>query len=186
MRTALKEWAVVVDALGRGEQIVILRKGGILEKRDGFQVEHPSFLLFPTLFHQQRESVIPSAQVRYDQMVRQLPPPDRVRIEFLAEVAHARRLDTLSAAESLRGQHVWTNAVIASRYDWGQARNIHALALRVHRLPHPLELPVLPQYGGCTSWIELEQDLPVAGAQPVLDQAAFDHKLQQMLSALNS
>ena len=27
--TALKEWAVTVDALGRGDQIIILRKGGI-------------------------------------------------------------------------------------------------------------------------------------------------------------
>mgnify|MGYP003338251335 CR=1 FL=1 len=186
MRTALKEWAVVVDALGRGEQILILRKGGILEKRDGFQVEHPSFLLFPTLFHQQRESIIPSAQARYDQLAPTLPPPEFVRVEFFAEVAHARRLESLSAAESLRGQHLWTDAVIASRYDWGREKNIHALALRVHRLAHPVELPVLPQYGGCTSWIELERDLPLAGAQPVLDQAAFDRKLQQMLSALNT
>ena len=33
MRTAFKEWAIVVDALGRGEQIIILRKGGISEGR---------------------------------------------------------------------------------------------------------------------------------------------------------
>ncbi len=29
MRIAFKEWMIVVDALGRGEQIIILRKGGI-------------------------------------------------------------------------------------------------------------------------------------------------------------
>ncbi len=59
MRTAFKEWAIIVDALGRREQIIILRKGGISEGRDGFQMEHPQFLLFPTLYHQQRESVTP-------------------------------------------------------------------------------------------------------------------------------
>src|SRR5258705_3213217 len=47
VRTAFKEWAIVVDALGRGEQIVILRKGGIREGRGGFHVEHPQFWLFP-------------------------------------------------------------------------------------------------------------------------------------------
>jgi hypothetical protein len=31
MRAAFKEWAVIVDTLGRGGQIVILRKGGISE-----------------------------------------------------------------------------------------------------------------------------------------------------------
>ena len=63
MRTAFKEWAIVVDALGRGEQILILRKGGIAEGRGGFKPEHERFLLFPTLFHQQRESVLPAAVV---------------------------------------------------------------------------------------------------------------------------
>ena len=61
MRIAFKEWAIVVDALGRGDQIIILRKGGISEGRGGFKVEHEQFLLFPTLFHQQRESVTDSA-----------------------------------------------------------------------------------------------------------------------------
>ncbi len=39
MRIAFKEWAVIVDALGRGDQILILRKGGISEGRGGFQIE---------------------------------------------------------------------------------------------------------------------------------------------------
>lgn len=55
MRNALKEWAVVVDALGAGGQIIILRKGSLREERDGFTVEQPEFLLFPTLFHSQLE-----------------------------------------------------------------------------------------------------------------------------------
>ena len=66
MRIAFKEWMIVVDAVGRGEQTIILRKGGISEGRGGFKVEHSRFLLFPTLFRQQRESVLPSAQSRFD------------------------------------------------------------------------------------------------------------------------
>jgi hypothetical protein len=31
-----KEWALVCEALGRGEQTIILRKGGIAEGRGGF------------------------------------------------------------------------------------------------------------------------------------------------------
>ena len=30
-----KEWAIVCEALGRGEQSIILRKGGIAEGREG-------------------------------------------------------------------------------------------------------------------------------------------------------
>src|SRR4026208_756034 len=96
MRIAFKEWAVVVDQLGRGEQILILRKGGISERRDGFQLEHPEFLLFPTLYQQHRESVLESAQARYDELIPSLPPADVVRLEYVAKVAAIRRLECLS------------------------------------------------------------------------------------------
>jgi hypothetical protein len=185
MRIAFKEWAIVVDALSRGEQILILRKGGISEGRNGFQIEHPRFLLFPTLFHQQRESVIPAAQERFDEIARRFPPPEIVRIEFYAEVAAWRQIESLSAAESLRGQHCWRDEVIADRFDWGKARNIFAIAVRVHRLPLPIELAMHADYGGCRSWVELEKDIPTTGALPVLDQQAFDLKHTQFLSALN-
>ena len=185
MRTAFKEWAIVVDALGRGEQILILRKGGIAEGRGGFQIEHPKFLLFPTLFHQQRESVLPAAQQRYDEIAPRLPAPEIIRLEYFAEVAAWRNLDSLSSAESLRGQHVWRDEVIAARFDWGHAQNIFAIAVRVHRLPLPIELPASPAYGGCKSWVEFEKDIPTTSAVPVLDQQAFDRKLQQFFTALN-
>jgi hypothetical protein len=185
MRIAFKEWAVVVDQLGRGEQILILRKGGIAEGRDGFQLEHEEFLLFPTLFHQQRESVTELAQARYDQLIASFPPEGRVRIEFLVKVVASRRLECLSDAEALRGQHCWRDDVIAARFDWGKARNIFALALRVYRLSLPIELPIIPAYSGCKSWIELETDVATNGAVPVLDEVAFDQKLTRLFAALN-
>src|SRR5258706_2646458 len=120
MRDAFKEWAIVVDALGRGEQIVILRKGGIGEGRGGFKMEHQRFLLFPTLFHQQRESVIPAAQARYDQIAPLFPPPDRLRLEWFAEVVAARQLRSPAQAGALRGQHVWRAEVIEQRLDCGK------------------------------------------------------------------
>jgi hypothetical protein len=185
MRTAFKEWAIVVDALGRGEQILILRKGGISEGRDGFQIEHPQFLLFPTLYHQQRESVTTEAQARYDRIAPHLAPPDVVRLEFFAEVAACRQLDALSTAEALRGQHCWRDEVIAERFDWGRAKNIFAIAVRVYRLPLTVEVPMSPAYGGCKSWVELDKEIVTTSAQSVLDQTAFDHKLSRFLAALN-
>ena len=50
-----KEWAVVCNALGRGEQSVIVRKGGIAEGREGFSFRERKFYLFPTFFHEQLE-----------------------------------------------------------------------------------------------------------------------------------
>src|SRR3954470_8187002 len=105
MRIAFKEWAVIVDALGTGRQILILRKGGISEGRGGFQVDQKEFLLFPTLFHQQRGAVLPEAQARFDQLV--FPPNEVLRLEYFCCVEAWRKLDSLAAAQALEGQHVW-------------------------------------------------------------------------------
>lgn len=174
MQVAFKEWAVVVDALEHGQQVVILRKGGIAEGSGSFQVEHERFLLFPTLYHQQGELVVPSAAARLTALASTFPPPDRVRIQSFAEVVTWWRLDSLAVAERLRGQHVWKDEVIASRFDWGGEQAIHALLLRVWRMEKPVEVPQRPEYGGCKSWILLREDVSTAGAQPVLDDAAFD------------
>jgi hypothetical protein len=184
MRQAFKDWVIVVDALLRGEQILILRKGGLREGRGGFQIEHSQFWLFPTLFHQQRDSVIPAAQARFDELTPNFPAPDVLRLEGFAQVVGWRQLDQLESARHLQGQHIWREEVIAERFDWGRSRQIHAMAVRVFRLPRPVELPMLPSYGGCKSWIELEEDVNVAGSVPVLNEAAFSAKLQIFQDAL--
>lgn len=184
MRTAFKEWATVVDALGRGEQIVILRKGGIAEGRGGFGIEQPEFLFFPTLYHQQRESVLPAAQRRYDEIAPAFPPADVVRVEYFARVVDWRKLDSRAAAERLRGQHIWRDEIIAERFDWGRNQNIFALAVRVFRLPKRIELPMLESYGGCKSWIELERDIEAQGAVPVLSDDVFADKLGAFVRAV--
>ncbi len=184
MRSAFKEWAVIVDALGRGEQILILRKGGLAEGRGGFRLEQREFLLFPTLFHQQRESVVPAAQTRFDALLPTLPPPDRVRLEYFGVVTDGWKLASFADVQRLRGLHCWREEVIEQRFEWGREQAIFALALRVFRLPEPVELPVLPTYGGCKSWIELEPDVPVEGAVPVLDEPAFAPSRSELVRRL--
>jgi hypothetical protein len=181
---AFKEWAVVVDALLRGEQAVLLRKGGLREGPGGFHLEQPEFLLFPTLFHQQREAVIPAAQARFDEIAPHWAPPETLRVEGFARVADWRRLESLETARQLRGQHIWRDEVIAGRFDWGRDKHIYALAVRVFRLNKPVELPMRPAYGGCQSWIELEEEVPVTGARPALADAVFAARLAQFRKAL--
>jgi len=184
MRTGFKEWAVVVDALGRGGQILILRKGGISEGPGGFQMEHARFLLIPTRFHQQRDSVVPEARHRFDIIAPGFPPPDKMRIEFFAEVIQSKELHSLANAHALRGQHIWRDEVVAERFDWGRAKSIYAIAVRVFRLPNAVELPMLSAYEGCKSWIELEREIPTDGAAPVLAEGDFEERLARFRAAL--
>ena len=180
VQMAFKEWAVVVEALGRGGQIVILRKGGIAEGSGGFRAEHERFWLFPTRFHQQAGGV---EGVDFSKL--KFPSEDLVRIEFAAEVAEARQLESLEEARRLAGQHIWRDEVIAERFDWGREQGIYAMAVRARRLPESVELPLLEKYGGCKSWVELDAELDFAATTPVLDDADFEVKLAAFREALN-
>ena len=175
VQIAFKEWAVVVEALRRGGQIVILRKGGIAEGQGGFRVEHERFWLFPTRFHQQAERVEDGHFSKLN-----FPTKGLVRIELAAEVAEERQLESLEQARRLAGQHIWRDEVIAERFDWGREQCIYAMAVRVRRLPEPL----LGKYGGCKSWVELDAELDFGATTPVLENEQFQKKLAAFREAL--
>jgi hypothetical protein len=184
MRLAFKEWAIITDALLRGEQILIFRKGGLREGPGGFQIEHPGFLFFPTFFHQQREAVQPPAQARHDALAPHFPAPHVLRVEGFARVIAWRRMDSLESAQRLRDQHIWREEVIAARFDWGRSKEIHVLAVRAFRLPAAVELPLLASYGGCKSWVNLEKDISIDAAKPVLNDVDFSEKFRRFEEAL--
>jgi len=181
---AFKEWAVVVSALGAGRQVIILRKGGIHEKRGGFAVEHREFFLFPTLFHQQNEHVIPEAHQDFSAAQAGVPAGAVVPVGFYATAELVAEVDDAACVQALNGLHIWTDKTIAERYQWGRHQGIFLIGVRVHRLPATWLVPMLESYGGCKSWVELASPLPTAGAEPVLDDAAFREKLGRVRKAL--
>ncbi len=185
MRASLKDWAVIVDALGRGDQILVLRKGGVHEDTALFQPEHDRFWLFPTLFHQQKELVIPAAQARFEDSVRPSLNDQTVPVQFLAELHSAIQITSLDAAHRLAGQHIWSSEAIGERFEWGGQKSIYALLLRVFQLPSPVRLKRLPEYGGCRSWIELSEDVSEQGLEPVISNDAFNMKADAAMNALN-
>ncbi|MBW8782438.1 MAG: DUF1802 family protein [Verrucomicrobia bacterium] len=167
---AFKEWRVIVEALGAGEQILILRKGGIAENRGGFQVEAKRFWLFPTQFHAQREKTKPAAAGFFQPAA---APENALTLRFFADVVHAAFLDRWDEIARLDDCHLWTEATLRERFDWGKPPGLHALVVRVHRLREPVTLAVTAAMSGCKSWIELPVALDAAASEPVLDDEAF-------------
>ncbi len=168
---AFKEWSVIVSALGAGEQIFILRKGGISEGRAGFQIEASRFWLFPTRFHQQLEKTKPAA-------ARFAPPissaaPDSIELRYFADIVHTAFLTDWSAVARLDPHHLWTEATIRERFDWSRPSGLHALVVRVHQLATPLSLPLTADMAGCKSWIDLPPAFDASPSVPVLSDAAF-------------
>jgi CDP-diacylglycerol--glycerol-3-phosphate 3-phosphatidyltransferase len=167
---AFKEWQVIVAALGRGDQSIILRKGGIAEGKSGFQVKHQRFWLFPTQFHQQVEKTKPAAAVFY---VNGLQEDGPVRLEFFAEVTQVDYLHDWESVAKLDALHFWKEEVLKERFAWGEEPGLHCILVRIHRVLEPLTLEWKPGYGGCKSWVEVPRDFSGLNSVPVLGDEAF-------------
>src|SRR5205823_1375472 len=119
-----KEWAAVCEALGRGRQSIMLRKGGIAEGRDGFTFKHNEFYLFPTWFHEQPH------KVRADYGIGMLPidgglETGRVEIRYAARIDICRTITSLETAEALVPLHILQPDVVRERFQYDAAPGLH-------------------------------------------------------------
>ena len=181
-RSALKEWSAVEGALAGGRLSLLVRKGGIHEKRGGFAVEHRAFWIFPTGWHQNAGEL--RAELRAG-----LGPPvprDEIALRLYCEVVDALRVESLEALERLEGLHPYTPETVRARFAYRGRPYLHVLVVRANRLPQPHVVPNTLGYEGCVSWVELDEALPTAGAAPVLPAADFDRLRADILSRLGT
>ena len=169
MTAGLKEWAAAVHALLDGRQTVLLRKGGIGEKR--FAVESGDFLLFPTVAHSHAERVRPEHRDLLDAAAPD-STDDRVVIRAAATVVAAVAVHRDEGLAEIEDLHIWTaESVRADRLDFRPRHRLTALVVQAVPLVEPIRLLREPQYAGCTSWVQL----PVSAelGEPVHDADAL-------------
>ena len=181
LRHTLKEWAVAVKALELGETALVVRKGGIREK--AFAVANKRFLLLPGYEHQRPELLKPE----YRELLGTIPDlgdDGPLRFASFAEVKEAYEISEPESLEAIDPYHIWTPEYAESRFRWRPKKPLAVLVLRVYLLPEPVELPYSETYGGCRSWIELEEPVCVAGARPALVDESFERLVSPALEAL--
>lgn len=181
LQHALKEWAVAVKALERGETALVVRKGGIREK--AFAVPRTRFLLLPGYEHQRPDLLKPE----YRKLMREIPSltdDGPLRFSSFAEVEGAYEVSEAEDLASLDPYHMWTPEYAESRFKWRPKKPLTVLVLRTYLLPETVELPYVDEYGGCKSWIELQETVSIEGARPALSDENFGELVAPALGVL--
>ncbi|MBI3597658.1 MAG: DUF1802 family protein [Nitrospirae bacterium] len=179
-RFALKEWAIILKALSEGRQILLLRKGGLIEKNTRFMVEHTEFFIYPTYLHQQRRGIVPAWRGYLEQILAAPPPEGEVILSHYAVVQQVLKIIDPDRIQTLSDCHVLNNEEVRKRFFYGQAPGLHLILLRVFQLPKPFRIPIRPHYTGCRSWVDLGQEIPTSGCRPVLNDDAFDREVRRI------
>lgn len=177
---ALKEWAVVVEALREGEQLILVRKGGIRDPKGAFSLEHREFLLYPTLEHQKESLVRPEFRHYFPQMGADASDPNRVDFKICAGSAFCGQIRDPEQLRGLEKYHLWTPEFFKERMRYRPQAPTLVVVLRVYRLPSQVRHPVRLEYAGCKSWVPLTEAIPVEGAEPVVDNRRFRQSLEEI------
>jgi hypothetical protein len=183
LSVALKEWATVCRALESGRQILLLRKGGILESGGEFEVENREFLLFPTYVHQNLKMLKPSEHAGFEAMSAE---PDEVVLAAAGVVSDIIQLKSRQQMDALDDEHIWTPPLIDMRFDYRPENPLYLLLVRAYRLHAPVTIANTPAYAGCKSWVPLDQPVEMGDALPVLDDVKFDIRRKGILERLGS
>lgn len=162
---ALKEWSNVIDALGRGEQVVLVRKGGIADA--DFGIEAQQFYLYPTYFHQ-GESEHRAA----------------VDVTHWAEVVRSWTLRDLDLLVRLEPHVVLPRQTLETRYRFRPDQALLVIGLRTWRLARPATVRFRDDYAGCRSWLSVDEEIDTAGSTQVLTDGALNAKLDAVDAAL--
>ena len=173
LRLALKEWAVTVKAMDEGQQILLLRKGGIREEAKEFRLLHPRFLLYPSYEHQQESLLQPAFHRALAATFRERPEEGFALFTHWGEVTESFDIMEEERVAALTPLHIWTAEYAAKRLHWRPRKPLMAMLVRLYRLPSARLVPVLPRYAGCTSWVELEDEISVEGSVPAVSESRF-------------
>ena len=171
---ALKEWSIICNALEKGDQIILLRKGGIMEYRQGFEIKHEKFFLFPTFEHQaedaikekyrksfkdiETEAVTVVEENQQDKKEGNDNRNNQVQIKLFAQVIYSKEFYDKKMLEKLDNYHIWTEEYIKKRMEYNPKKPMSILLLRVYKIKQPIILNYKDAWIGCKSWIETEFD----------------------------
>lgn len=161
--TALKEWSNVVAALGSGEQMILIRKGGIADP--SFGIDAPRFYLYPTYFHQGE------SEARAE-----------VTVTHWCEVVRTWTVSDFALVEKLGPEVVMPAETLAARYRFRPDQALYVIAVRTFELATPVRVRFDESYGGCRSWISVDEEIDISGSRPVLT----DERLKARIDAIGA
>ena len=157
---ALKEWHIVCKALEDGNQTILLRKGGILEYKKGFEISQKSFLLYPTLEHQAAEYLRPKYLQTYELILRGDESGEIQNntntLRCIVRIEAIQQFDDHEILPELEKYHIWNEKYVNMRMNYNPKKPMNALLLRVYKLPQPITIDVNPEWAGCRSWIDID------------------------------
>ncbi len=184
LNVALKEWSATIDALASGDQIFLLRKGGIREPNRRFELPHQRFLLYPTRFHEAAKMLKPEYQhlVETEKAV----GADYVTFTAWAEVADVVSIEDAARLDALSNLHIWTDEFVTKRVAWKPRHPADLIILKTYRLVNPVNVEIQPYHKGCKSWVDINPPIDMENSTYALPEETWDDRVRDIRLSISN
>lgn len=187
--SALKEWAIVCKGLEEGMQTILIRKGGIMERRHGFELKHNDFYLFPTYEHQSRDLLQQEYPDKFKSVLHEEHSDNVNMIYLYAKVIFITETFNRDMVHGLHDFHIWNEKYVNTRMDYNPEKPLSIILLRVYRLNKAIDVVLSPEQAGCRSWIDFQplnaEDFQDNIGKPVLSNETFQERQTHLMEVLN-
>ena len=100
--------------------------------------------------------------------------PGLVTMSSFALVTDRIKVSDPEVLDRISEFHIWTDDYAGKRLHWRPKQPLTVAFVRVYPLLQPQALPVLDEYGGCKSWIDLGQEVPMGELAPAIADADYE------------
>ena len=171
---AVKEWAVVIEAIRTGKQVFLLRKGGLIEP-DAPEFERPSgpFVLAPTYLKQKPELVRAESARAFSGFLTGNDDSYQMEITTLVEVTENIVLKNPIMAHRLWDNHVWRADHLTERINTRPDVPLHLLFVRAHTLKTSINVDRPKHFADRKAWIEFGKNVNIGETKPVLQDPEY-------------
>lgn len=158
-----------------GKQVLLFRKGGIMEYRNGFELKNKNFFLFPTFEHQSMESIREEYKKELESLTNQhivkddeqkdssstVPndsriSPNTTTINSFVEISCFNEINDINKLEKLEKFHIWNLDYVKMRFNYNPKKPLFLMLLRTYRLRDVIKIHNKPEWSGCKSWIQID------------------------------
>ena len=190
MRLAMKEWSPVIQALGEGKQILLVRS---------YEPPATQFLLYPTFTFYTNAINKPEVLRQYFQpqfcnlaeaagkhTMQRARTDYYTDIDYFAEVDQFFPINEDRLWKAIAPFYIWSPEHVLSYLHKTKAKSAYLWIVRTYKLPHPLLIGRVPM-GGPPATYTHHQDVSTKGSTPVLtdqNHLSIKQKLMDLLSPI--
>lgn len=182
LSSLLKEKALIIHLLSKGDITLIIRKGGKDDPAGQLLNESDTFFLVPSYRHS--DPAIFAKEFHRDiEKIKLTPDKDTITISSFARIEKAIIIKDKSKLNSLYGWHGYSREEAERMFNYKESL-VYLYLLRIYNLKDPLILPKPEDYSGCKSLVPLDKNIAVSSYEPAVSDIIYSYRKDILMQLL--